>query len=422
MREDLNLASPALIAFVQENQYSYVGLEEFLTLSMPDGFTHEEVWDLLSFTRCLQGRPKLNLKIDTSETLGQHNFWVATPEMIETFTKLAYLCSDTGTLIQELEKPKSQELLQDLLAEELWAASVRDGLQVEREIVGMLVRGEAMESEGHARVVANCIQILKGLFIESSQAGLPPLTAESLLAMHESLSVHVPTFVAEPMKTLADDMSLLQRELPAWLDDIVTNVDMPYLWGPHPLFSMLLCADILWESRPFKRFDGLMELIVWHYTCLYHRMSALRFVPLSKMRLDWEHGLIAVKSPIFKHGNAIIASRYGLDSTPYVQVMVRLLNRGVERLQAIAQKAREQDEASKEAIAADGRLTLRQKSFLQTLIDSPVRAFTLVDYQHEFDIALSTARADVEGLVNMRLLEDEFEGKRRVYRLRQGRV
>ena len=35
------------------------------------------------------------------------------------------------------------------------------------------------------------------------------------------------------------------------------------------------------------------------------------------------------------------------------------------------------------------------------------------------EFALSTARADMEGLVHMRWLEDEFEGKRRIYRLRK---
>ena len=194
---------------------------------------------------------------------------------------------------------------------------------------------------------------------------------------------------------------------------------LSYHWGPHIFFDMIMNADIFWEMCPFGQFDGLMELVVWHYSCFYHHVPTLRFVPLSKMRLDWELELVSKGSSVFKHGTAIVESRYGLDCTPYLQVMTGLLERGVERLQVIAMRVREADEAHKQIVSADGRLTLRQKSFLLDLMDDPGRGFVLADYQHQFDIALSTARADVEGLVSMRWLDDGFEGKRRVYRLRQ---
>ena len=419
MRESLDLVSPALSAYIQANQYDYKSYEDFLSLPVPEGVSHEEVWDLLSFVRSIQGRPQVESDCNEADGLAQRDYWVATPAMVETFTRLAYYCVESAPLVQDLEKPKSRELLQDLLIEELWAASIRDGLSIEREVISALVHGEAVEPSEPELVLANCLRILERLAEVASDQHLPLLTIDDLLAMYSALSEQIATFSAEPLKTLANDMPLRSQELSAWLTDIVINVASPYHWGPHPMFSMLMNADIFWEMRPFGQFDGLMELVVWHYMCLYHRVPALRFVPLSKMRLDWEHGLMAVDSPIFEHGNAIIRSRYGIDSTPYVQLMTKLLDRGVERLQAIARKACELDAAHKEAIAADGRLTLRQKSLLQSLVDDPNRTFTLVDYQQRFDIALSTARADVEGLINMRWLEDEFEGKRRIYRLRK---
>lgn len=419
MQKSFDLANPALVAFVQDHQYNYVSHEEFLSLSMPEGVSHEEAWEVLSFARCLQARPYIEAGDEDGALAETHYYWVATPSMLEVFAQLAYLCNDSNPLAKDLEKLKGKEALQDLLVEELRAATLRDGLEVEREELGALVRGEELNSSDQLILVKNCLRILDDLSVAASTGSLSALSPEELLALYNALCSGVPEMALKPLRTLADDLPLLKKERSEWLQDVARNINSPYHWGPHHFFGMLMSSDIFWENRPFGQFDGLMELIVWHYACLYHHEPALRFVPLSKMRLDWEHGLIPVDSPIFEHGNAIVKSRFGEDSTPYVQVMARLLERGVERLQAIARKAREADEARKATIAADGRLTLRQKSFLQSLVDDPNKPFTLVDYQQRFDIALSTARADMEGLVRMRWLEDEFEGKRRVYRLRK---
>lgn len=418
MEDCIDVIDPSLILFIQENQYDYVSYEDFLSLPMPHGISHEEVWDILSFVRRVHGRPQVEICLKDENNMAQQAFWVATPDMIETFSRLAYVCGSASPLSQDLEKLKKRELLQGLLADEVWALSMRDGLEIEHEDIVAIICGETINSMAPLQVISNTLHVLSDLETAAFEDNLPALTLDTLYSWHHAICQNVPEFPVRPLKTLADEKHYLFQEEHC-IEGVIRDINVPSFWGPHQFFGMIVGVDTLVEWRFFAKWDGFLALILWHYACFYHHVPALRFVPFSKMRLDWEHGLLTMDSSLFTHGNAIVSSRYGHDFTPYMQVMTRLLERGVERLQAIVEKAHEQDENSREAIAADGRLTLRQKSLLQQLVDEPNKTFTLVDYQHRFDIALSTARADVEGLVSMRLLEGEFEGKRRVYRSRK---
>ena len=119
-----------------------------------------------------------------------------------------------------------------------------------------------------------------------------------------------------------------------------------------------------------------------------------------------------------RFGEAIVESGFGVDSTPYIQQIIRFLNAGLDRVERIVSRIDEADDRCRRLIDQDGRLTLRQKQLLDDLVDDPTRAVDVASYEKRFDVATSTARGDLVRLVSLNLLSTEFQGKKQLFRLR----
>ena len=72
-------------------------------------------------------------------------------------------------------------------------------------------------------------------------------------------------------------------------------------------------------------------------------------------------------------------------------------------------------ERCKHLIFEDRRLTLRQKQLLADLVDNPLLVVDVGMYEKRFDIAASTARADLTRLVSLNFLLTEFSAKKQVF-------
>lgn len=108
-------------------------------------------------------------------------------------------------------------------------------------------------------------------------------------------------------------------------------------------------------------------------------------------------------------------SDFGVDSTPYLIQMVEFLKSGVDRLEGLVGKIEQGDCSTKAAIEADGRLNHRQRDILKAMVDDPELEIDVHDYQTRYDVVTTTARADLNRLVSLRLLLDEFRGRRQVF-------
>ena len=70
-------------------------------------------------------------------------------------------------------------------------------------------------------------------------------------------------------------------------------------------------------------------------------------------------------------------------------------------------------ERCKHLIFEDRRLTLRQKQLLADLVDNPLLVVDVGMYEKRFDIAASTARADLTRLVSLNFLLTESRPRNR---------
>lgn len=409
------LDDEGFMAFVQEHQHIYCYRNDFVQGRMPNDLDPEFMWEFVSFVRRMAGKPLVRESGPNGHVPpNRQSFWVTTPAVIAGLNDVVRRCSSSSQLSLSLFRLRARPAIQQLVIEELDAAAFRDGVRIERETLRELLCEGRQPETAEERLIANAISLAQDAEAHFSE----PASAELFRHLNDHLQDGIGTIELRPYSPPTPHMSIALPEKAGILEFIAHSCESPCSWGPHPLFDVLLNADSIWATAPFERFTGLTEMpIRWRS---YHAVGvpALCFVPLSRMRLDWERRLIEPPEAPMRFGEAIVESRFGVDSTPYIQQIIQFLNAGLERVERIVSHIDEVDERCKQLIAQDGRLTLRQKQLLADLVDDPARMVDVASYKKRFDIATSTARSDLVRLVALNLLSTEFQNKKQRFWLR----
>lgn len=303
-----------------------------------------------------------------------------------------------------------------MVAQDLYAASVRDGLGLDYEIVRSIVIDSVAPRTDEERVVSNAFDI----FRNAERFSLLDEPASAIESLQSKLIEGVSTkdggwdpVAQKPIKAVMLAQSKSDEE---YVDALVENLRNPYKWGPHPLCTAIMNADFIWVHRPFTRFNGFMEVLLRQLTFRFVDAPALSFFPLSHMRLNWELGLVANRNVIAPYGEAVIFSDYGIDSTPYLIQIIRFLEEGVRGLENAVSRKEEERSAQMDKVKHDCRLTYRQKEIARQMIEDPSFSIDVSGYQKRFDISLTTARIDLAGLVAQRYASVDWKGRKQVFR------
>lgn len=144
-------------------------------------------------------------------------------------------------------------------------------------------------------------------------------------------------------------------------------------------------------------------------------MRALAFVSFSRALLDWELGLSSAQELPFAFGQAILHSRYGNNTTPYLRQLLQFLERGLDDLERETDAMVAQFDRCRAALAADTRLNHRQQSLLMELVMNPSGSIDAATYERRYGVTLVTARADLKKLVQMGFLSLAEVGKKQVF-------
>lgn len=398
--------------FVQEATRTYEPKEAFLRRPMPFGMDPELMWEFVSFQRLMAGAPSVRELMPIKDRQTELGFSTVTPDMLHTLNDIASRASSSSHLWKTLgESSESPEILRFLI-EELAAASTRDGLGVDHESVHALVLEQrAPIGEGEV-ILANALTLMRDLPCFANEPLDAPLVAHFHARIIEGTDAKPQAY--RPPKTLVAD-----RYPHASEEEMLASIEETYAQAQrrttHPLLSALFGSDLFWETPPFASCNGITEVLVRRLSLMKADMPALAYVPLSKLRLDWELGLVSTPTTAFKYGEALVLSTYGTDSTPYYQQIIRFIDQGLVSLENAADKLERENARKRRLVNEDGRLTLRQKQVLCALIDQPNNPVDVDSHSKQFDIAPSTARADLNRLVSLGYLSTEYRGKKQVF-------
>lgn len=392
--------------FMQEAPYDY-DCDASADGHAPCGLDAELVQELVGFARRMRGMPFVSA--------GEANnaFWVVSPTMQRDLFALVSRTSATSDLWRSLEAMLDRREMRRFVASDLEAASVRDGIAIDRETIQAIVcdnREPQTPAEGlvaraleHACVATSQLESLddlEGLWLR-------------LTAGFEEVASH-PRYRMPVSEMLGG-----RHWSPPQLSDLwtcISNVDQREV---HPLLGVLFASDMVFDAEPFARFNALTEFVLRSMLLNRWGMPALRFVPLSALRLDWELGI----QPHLYHrpyGKAVTPGPYGVDSTLMLRESIGFLKQGVGQLEEAVAAVACEDERRCGVVEADWRLNARHKELLCELVRHPEQTVDALTYERRFGVAMSTAHTDLATLARLGFVDAQAVGRKQVYRLNEG--
>ena len=300
----------------------------------------------------------------------------------------------------------------------------RDGVEIDPDAVVALAAGTRTPATPAERLAANALAVLRSLdeycdraFDESLYGEIQSRLDEGCAALSYRPMLRPETsYNAYGSADGNDPLSRYDAEQKSWcLDLISTRVNEVYRGRAEGIVAVVIACDLICEELPFPRWNGFMEIILRRLFFERIGMRALAFVPFSRALLDWELGLPAAQELPFAFGQAILHSRYGNNTTPYLRQLLQFLERGLDDLERETDAMVAQFDRRREALAADTRLYHRQQSLLMELVMNPSGSIDAATYERRYDVTLVTARADLKKLVQMGFLSLAEVGKKQVF-------
>lgn len=386
--------------------------------SPPASLDEQTAWELVSLIRRVTGFPRL----EPHRPAGDEGFWTMPPSIHAALYDLGKRSSRASQLWQAALATPAQAVLGNPLAEDVYAAAARDGLHLSYERVRSLVAAGATPLGGEERVVANAVRLIDDLAEQrvalgrGNYRGVYQALVRGTGLPSPTTSLRGPAPSPASGRTAAPLLGILPDEVPAATGSFAPSLlKSLQRWGAHPLFGLLMHSEAVWTYEPFPACNGLIELVSRHVAAHRIDMPALTLIPLAKKRQAWEHETARGVPSNFPLGRAAILSGFGVDCTPALLQLVNFITESLEDIEQRLIAAQQEKEQRKQEASRDFRLNHRQARLVHAMIDEPGLRTDVASYRKRFDVALTTARDDLNRLVDLQYCATAYEGKRQVF-------
>lgn len=393
-----------LLAFVQSMVGEYLPCEKFFARAEEAGLDGNEAWRLVALTRRVTGFPQLSL--DGTPGVSGNSFWTMPPAILQAMEVISSRASTSSRLWSIIEPLAHRRHFLQLIVADIATAAMRDGFAVSYEDVRRIIVEHASPRTDEEAVVSRTWEVLEHIPPEGA-AWQPDDFKRAFQHLVSDLDCLPPaTDAATPITwLLSRGKRLSGGEL----------LKSSRLWGAHPLFGLLMQSEMLWSQQCFRTCNTLLEVAARVSSARAMGLPLLQLVPLSQLRFNWEHGIAPGALPDFPYGRAVLMTEFGDDCTPSLLQDVSMIVASLDELEATASAMERTLAEAGERIGADFRLNHRQQDLLRSLLADPALAMDVETYRRRFDVALTTARDDLNRLVTLQWCTTAYEGKRQVF-------
>lgn len=418
------LRNEEVAAFVTRHAGELVSWEQFRGFPMPAGLSPETMWEVIEFVRLVGVDEQMPFSQSDEACVGESSWYSISSEMSAVLARLMHRGRTAGTLDARLAQYRCAYGKPPFLVADLSAAAARDGVEIDADAVIALAAGARAPATSAERLAANALAVLRTLdeyrdraFDESLYGEIQSRLGEGCAALSYRPMLRPETsYNAYGGADGNDPLSRYDAEQKSWcLELISTHVNEVYQGRAEGIVAVVIACDLICEELPFPRWNGFMEIILRRLFFERIGMRALAFVSFSRALLDWELGLPSAQELPFAFGQAILHSRYGNNTTPYLRQLLQFLERGLDDLERETDAMVAQFDRCRAALAADARLNHRQQSLLMELVMNPSGSIDAATYERRYDVTLVTARADLKKLVQMGFLSLAEVGKKQVF-------
>lgn len=401
-----------LMAFVQEKSRTYESLADFSKSEMPCGLLPEEAWELVSFVRRVNGWPTVRSQMPRAgKPLTPDLAFQTVPPAVEAaVNELAARAGTHSQLWASLEPLVHNRRLIQPIVDDLAAAAQRDRIDVGSETIRALVLGTTAPRTDAELLVGNTVALL----YQNPPNDFP--SNASIASIYGSIMAGVSLTTSElpvvqPVSSMPDAFHLNR----VTIEEISNEITHAGQWGVHPLLGVIMTSGTLWNNMTVGTANSFLEIVLRRYALTTIGLPALAVVPYSLLRLNWERGISPEVMEPFRYGEAFLVSEFGLDCTPYLIQMISMMAHYIGKLEREVAAIEEGDEGKRDRVGRDARLSHRQKELLAAMIANPTETADVRSYAQRFDCAVSTARDDLNRLVDLRYCSTTYQGKRQVF-------
>jgi Fic family protein len=381
-----------------------------------DEFEADQTWRLLTLLRRTTGYDSPRLSWETGPV-----YWHTEPRsMRASLFEIDRLASNGSQLDCMIKERQGKDFFTQQLIEEIVTCLRYDGFITDYESVRAVINGDRIPYTTAEKLAKRFQQII----IDLDRYAAEPFAPATLVALYSALTegIEEEPFDVEPSSPLTSyynvgatdfQSSHPTDELLQFICDIANGLaDGGYR---HPLITSMLVHCRFWHNTPFERYNNLVGYITSRYYLVRQGYSVLRYIPKIQLVEEWRQGHPLVELP-YTFDEARVVEGDSLDWTAYYDCVLKLMLQGIRNLSKTFTRAQSADAKAFAVIDGMRRLNARQKDTLRRAVLVPSETLCLAYYQQEYSISYSSARNDLNALVDLGFFSQTNVGKTLAYR------
>lgn len=418
------LDSPEFLALLRRAWMAPLPRAAVEAAPLPAGYDANEVWEALVCLRRAQGyRSPHNLRTVSESVADWHN---VTEQLHRTLFELDRKTRQ-GSLLDRLARARDgRTFVTQQYIEEVICNLRFDGYELEYEDARAVLLDERPATTDAERIAVNFHLIMRQL---PALADERPFDDDTLVGFYEQLTEGVegpgpltsscgeayrlPRSPLEEHYVAVTDLASIDRASLQMPIDVANGLGSEP--PRHPIMASMLVNCQFWRAPLFPTCNNLMGCVASRFYLAGEGYPVFRFVPKIRILEKWKQGGYA-GAAAFTYEEALAEVGRSKDWTLYYDTVMSLMLREVGAMeQALARRAARDDEAL-EAVERIPYLAHRQRDVLRRAVLVSGAEFTIAGQRSRYGVVYSTARADLESLVDRGLLERVQRGQAYIYK------
>lgn len=396
-----------------ENEYAY--WETFRHYKMPVGFSAEEAWAYLKFTR----------QVNSENTpIRDKNFKSFNMNLTKNmYKKLSFIDSNTsGFLTSDFDKPSNAQrnkLIISGLTEEAIASSQIEGANTSRKVAKEMLLVNRKARTRDEQMIINNYQVMQRLLDWKDL----PLSKSMLIDVQKNITTGtldeendsgrfrkdedeigvVDKLTGETVFT-PPNAEFVSKEL----DRLVEYANSPELKNDfvHPVIKASLLHFWLAYLHPFIDGNGRTARAIFYWYLLRNNYWMFQYLSVSRV----------IKKSKVQYDNAYLYSEYDdNDLTYFIVYKLRAIVLSIKDFIEHYQRKLAKEKTLQKIAGQLGDYNERQIDLLQDLNDNKDKTIDLSIYKGHYRVSYETARSDLSYLVKKNLLDRITSGKKYIY-------
>lgn len=304
-----------------------------------------------------------------------------------------------------IQNTHRERYLVSSLMEEAISSSQMEGASTTRKVAKEMLRKKLTPKDRSQQMIHNNYQTIQ-FIVENKHRDLTP---DLLLQVHRLMTENTLDDADDAGRFRQDDKVVVmnditgeivhtppsQADLPKFVADLCAffnNTDESFFI--HPIIKAIIVHFMLAYAHPFVDGNGRTARALFYWYMLKRGYWLTEYLSISRV--------IYKTKPAYEK-SFLFAESENNDIGYFIAFNLRVLEKAFNELQAYITRKNKEREAAQQYLRIGG-LNTRQAEIIKMFADNPKQMVTVKDLQTRFNISPTTAKSDLQGLLDMGLI------------------